>query len=106
MLWKVLIAGGRRSAPEPGHPDYESTFRGVVIIENMTRLGRDVADPLTTAKSQTFQALIKAKLDEEGTSRAMRRTIEDPAALRGGPELGVRAQGDFRPTGQARGGRR
>ena len=48
------------------NPDYESTFRGVVIIENMTRSGRDVADTLYDGKiTDVLQALImKAKLDE------------------------------------------
>ena len=51
--------------------DYEITYRGVVIIENMTAAGRDVADQLYDGKiTDVLQALImKAKLDEGNFER-------------------------------------
>jgi len=46
--------------------DYEVTYRGVVIVDNMTQAGREVADRLYDGKiMDVLQALImKAKLDE------------------------------------------
>jgi len=46
--------------------DYEITYRGVVIIDNMVQAGKEVAEPLFDGKiMDVLQALImKAKLDE------------------------------------------
>ena len=46
--------------------DYETTYRGVVIVDNMVQAGKEVAEPLFDGKiMDVLQALImKAKLDE------------------------------------------